>query len=308
MIAIFCTFIVGAVFLVTGVVKALSSKSFIQLIFKYGLLPPQLVIPTAITFIGLECALGVALILYEFPQDLVPGTIILILCLSASTAWATSTKRTEDCGCYGGLLVITPKQSILLNLGYILLLGWAWVYPVANHYTQIWQWVLALIALVAGSISGWKSQEKPLVDFSRLKPGNRWHPRWLKDSSQDLQQGSHFVVFLGKDCPYCKQWVPLLNVMSTQKDLPNVIGILALSHEEIEAFKAEHLVRFPIAQMDKLLFGYMVDSYPTAVLIEDGVISNKWLGEIPKEFFNRIRQFYESAVFSPKSKARHFSG
>lgn len=308
MIAILCTFIVGAVFLVTGVVKALSSKSFIELIFRYDLLPQWLAIPTAITFIGLECALGVALILHEFPQWLVPGTIILILCLSASTVWATSTKRTEDCGCYGGLLVITPKQSILLNLGYILLLGWAWFYPVANYQTQTWQWVLALMALVAGSISGWKSQEKPLVDFSRLKVGNRWHPQWLKNSSQDLQQSSHFVVFLGKDCPYCKQWVPLLNVMSTQKDLPNVIGILALSDEEIEAFKAEHLVRFPIAGMDKLLFGYMVDSYPTAVLIEDGVISNKWLGEIPKEFFNRIRQFYESVVFNSKSKARHFSG
>jgi hypothetical protein len=60
--------------------------------------------------------------------------------------------------------------------------------------------------------------------------------------------------------------------------------------------------------MDKLLFGYMVDSYPTAVLIQNGAITNKWLGEIPKEFFNRIRQFYESAVFGPKSKARHFSG
>lgn len=308
MIAILCTFIVGAVFLVTGVVKALSSKSFIELVFRYGLLPQWLAIPTAITFIGLECALGVALILHEFPQWLVPGTIILILCLSVSTIWATSTKRTEDCGCYGGLLVITPKQSILLNLGYILLLSWAWFYPVANHQTQTWQWVLALVALVAGTISGWKSQEKPLVDFSRLKPGNRWHPQWLKDSTQDLQQGAHFVVFLGKDCPYCKQWVPLLNVMSTQKDLPNVVGILALSQEEIEAFKAEHLVRFPIAGMDKLLFGYMVDSYPTAVLIEDGVISNKWLGEIPKEFFNRIRQFYESVVFNSKSKARHFSG
>lgn len=308
MVAIFCTFIVGSVFLVTGVVKALSSKSFIELIFKYSLLPSQFVIPTAITFIGLECALGVALILHEFPQWLVPGTIILILCLSASTAWATSTNRTEDCGCYGGLLVITPKQSILLNLGYILLLGWAWLNPVADYHTQTWQWVLVLMALVAGSISSWKSQEKPLVDFSRLKPGNRWHPRWLKDSPQDLQQGSHFVVFLGKDCPYCKQWVPLLNVMSTQKDLPNVIGILALSHEEIEAFKAEHLVRFPIAQMDNLLFGYMVDSYPTAVLIEDGVISNKWLGEIPKQFFDRIKQFYESVVFGSKSKARHFSG
>ena len=308
MIAYISTFIVGAIFLITGIVKALSSGSFINHVFRYGLLPQRLniVVPTAIAFIGLECALGAALILHEFPQWLVPGTMILLVCLSALTIWGTSSGRIKDCGCYGGLLVITPKQSVLLNLGYIVLLGWAWFYPVANHHTQAWQWVLALIVLIATSTLSWKSYVKPLVDFSRLKPGKRWHTRWLKDSSQDLQQGSHFAVFLSKDCPYCKQWVPLLNVMSTQQDLPNVIGIIALNKEEIEAFKAEHLVRFPMVQMDKLLFGYIVDSVPTAVLIEDGVISNKWISEIPKEFLNRIKQFYETVVFGTKS--RQFSG
>lgn len=306
MTAYFNTFIVGAVFLVTGIVKALSSKSFINQVFRYEL-PQQVVPATAITFIGLECALGLALLLHEFPQWLVPGTIFLLLCLSALTIWATSSGRTVDCGCYGGLLIITPKQSVLLNLGYILLLGWAWLYPVADYHTQTWQWILALIALASSSILGWKSQEKPLVDFSRLKVGNPWDRLWLKDSP-DLQQGSHFIVFLSKDCPFCKQWVPLLNVMTTQKDLPNVIGIISLNNDDIEAFKAEHLVRFPIMHMNKLLFANMVDSVPTAALVENGVISKIWMGQIPKEFFNRIRQFYESTVFNSKPKTRQFSG
>lgn len=306
MVTYFCTFIVGAVLLVTGIVKALSSKSFIKQIFRYGL-PRQVVPATAITFIGIECAWGIALLLHEFPQWLLPGSIVLLVCLSALTIWATSSGRTVDCGCYGGLLVITPTQSVLLNLGYILLLVWAYLHPLAEYHTQTWQWVLALIALSTGSILGWKSQQKPLVDFSRLKVGNRWQPSWLKDSV-DLQQGSHFVVFLGKDCPFCKQWVPLLNMMSTQKDLPNVVGIIWLNDDEIEAFKAENLVRFPIMHMNKLLFANMVDSIPTAALIENGVISNTWIGKIPQEFFNRIRQFYESTVLNSKLKTRQFSG
>jgi hypothetical protein len=308
MVAIICTFLVGAVFLVAGIIKALSSQQFIRQIFKYGLLPPQVVPQVAITFIGLECALGIALLLHSFPQWLVPGSISLILGLSALTIWATSSGRTEDCGCYGGLLLITPKQSVMLNLGYILLLGLAWLDEIADYHTETWQWVLTLITLVAGSTLGWLSQGKPIVDFSRLKVGNHWHPRWLKNSSQDLQQGSHFVVFLSKDCPYCKQWVPLLNVMSTQKDLPNVTGVMSLTTEDIEAFKAEHLIRFPVVQMNRLLFGYMVDRVPTAVLIEDGLISDTWLSEIPKEFFDRIKQFFESVVFAPKHKIRVFNG
>ncbi len=308
MIAYIATIIVGAVFFVTGIIKALSSEKFIEQIFRYDALPQKIVPSTAILFIGLECALGTGLMLHAFPQWLVPGTIALLIGLSMLTIWSTSSGRTEDCGCYGGLLIVTPKQSVLLNLGYISLLGLAWFYPASVHKTELWQWIPALVALVVGSIASWKSQEKPIVDFSRLKAEKRWQQRWLKNSPHDLQTGSHFVVFLGKDCPYCKQWVPLMNVMNTQQDLPNVTSIMSITEEEIAAFKAEHLVRFPVAQMNKLLFGYMVDAVPTAVLIEDGIISNKWEGEMPKEFFERIKQFYETVVFESKPKTSRFSG
>jgi Rps23 Pro-64 3,4-dihydroxylase Tpa1-like proline 4-hydroxylase len=301
----FSTFIVGAVLLITGVVKALSSEQFLLHNYRYGLLPLQTILPAAIAFIGLESALGVALIFYEFPQWLIPGSIILLLILSALNFWSTSSGRTEDCGCYGGLLIVTAKQSLLLNLGYILLLGIAWRYPIKDHHTETWQWIVALIVLASTSTMGWLSRNKPLVDFSRLKTGNRWKRRWLKNSPHDLQQGSHFVVFFSKNCPYCKKWIPLLNITNTQKDLPQLTGIMSLSDEEIEEFKTEQRVRFPVVSMDKLLFGYMVDAFPTAILIEDGIISSKWEGQIPEEFLDRIKQYYEKAL-SAKTQPNGF--
>jgi hypothetical protein len=294
--------IIGTIFLITGIAKALNSQQFIFHNYRYGLLPPKVVQPVAITFIGLECALGIALTLHCFPQFLISCSIVLLLGLSALTIWSTSSGRTEDCGCYGGLLVITPKQSILLNLGYICLLAIAWLYPVANHHTQTWQWVLSLLVGGVASILAGKSQEKALVDFSRLKVGNRWKRRWLKNSPHDLQQGSHFVVFLSKDCFYCKKWVPFLNTIATQKDLPQAMGIVFLSDRELETFKDEQKVRFPLVSMDKLLSGYMVEAFPTAVLIEDGVITGKWEGKIPKEFLDRIKQSYEN-LFLAKVQA-----
>ncbi|HEY9650946.1 MAG TPA: MauE/DoxX family redox-associated membrane protein, partial [Coleofasciculaceae cyanobacterium] len=145
----------------------MNSEQFIQHISKYRLLPQWAVPWVAISFIGLECALGVALVLYEFHQWLVPGSILLLLCLSALTLWSTSSGRTEDCGCYGGLLIITPQQSILLNLGYILLLGLAAFYPVTNHRTDTWQWILVLIVLVCTSTLSWLSRQEAIVDFYR---------------------------------------------------------------------------------------------------------------------------------------------
>lgn len=298
----FCTFIVGTVFLITGIIKAVSPEQFIHQNYKYGFLPSKIVLQAAITFIGLESALGIALILHEFPQWLIPSSIILLLCLSALTIWSTSSGKTKDCGCYSGLLIITPKQSLLLNLGYILLLAIAWLYPVPNHQTETWQWILALIVGVSSGILAWQSRQKPLVDFSRLKIGNRWKRRWLKNNSKDLQKGYHFVVFLSKDCYYCKKWIPFLNVMNTQQDLPQVLGILSVNDEELETFQDEQMVRFPLVSMDKLLFSYMVDAYPTAILIENGVIYNKWIGEIPEQYLEKIKQFYERVIFQKKEQ------
>jgi len=280
----------------------LDSGQFVLHNYRHNLLASVIVPQLAIAFIGLESALGVALFLYEFPQWLVPGSIVLLLCFSALTIWSTSSGRTKDCGCYGGLFVITPQQSVLLNLGYILLLAVAWLKPLPNHQTATWQWMLALGVGVVASILAWHSKDKPLVDFSRLKIGNRWQRRWLKNSSHDLQQGSHFVVFLSQDCPYCKRWVPFLNMLNAQADLPDVLAIMSLTPEELETFRDEQRVRFPLVVMDKILFGYMVDAFPTAISIEDGVITEQWIGIIPEKFLDRIKQIYENLILKAQAK------
>ena len=296
MIAYIATFIVGLVFLVTGIIKALSSRKFIEHIFQYQIFPPQLAKLIAVSFIGIECALGSALILHEFPEWTVPGTAILLGLLSIITFWSTSTGRTEDCGCYGGLAIVTPAQSILLNLGYILLLGLAFYYPVANYHTAAWQWLVSLVFLVFGSILAQQSQQNPLVDLSYLKAGKKWQKSWLNDSSLNLEQGTYFLVFLGAECPYCKQWVPLLNIMNANSTLPNVRGIMTLDESGIETFKAKHLVHFPVVTMNKILFNYMIEGVPTAVLVKDGKIATISMGQIPQEYYKKIQDFYQATV------------
>ena len=302
MIAYLATLIVGLVFLVTGIVKALSSEKFNDHILQYRIFSPQVAKPIATAFIGIECALGSALVLHEFPEWLVPGTAILLVLLSAITFWSTSTGRTEDCGCYGGLAIITPTQSILLNLGYISLMGLAFYYPVENYETAPWQWVGSLVLLALFSLLAYQSQQNPLVDLSYLKTGKQWKKSWLKNSPQDLKNGNHFLVFLGPECPYCKQWVPLLNIMNANPDLPNVMGLMTLNESEIKAFQEKYLVHFPIVTMNKVLFKYMVDGVPTAALIKDGKIDTISMGQMPQEYFKEIQLFYRATVKREESK------
>lgn len=309
MIAYSATFIVGLVFLVTGTVKALSSRRFIEHIAQLGVLPGQLIVPTAIIFIGLECSLGAALILHIYPKWLVPVTLGLLVLLSLVTIWSTSSDRTEDCGCYGGIAIVTPTQSVLLNLSYIALMVLAWYCPVADYETATWQWVVPLFLLVIGAILAQKSLETPIIDFSYLKAGKQWQAKWLEKSPHDLQQGDWFIVFLSQECPYCKRWIPFLNIMNAQQHLPNAMGVMTLNDAEIKEFKIKHLAHFPVVSMNELLYSYMVDGVPTAALVKDGKIESVAIGEMPQEYAREIQRFYQATVFGREpEKAAWFAG
>lgn len=315
MIAYIGTLIVGSVFLITGLIKALSSKSFVvhiskyaRRIFKFASPSHRIVQQTAYIFIGLECALGIALILHLFPQWIIPGSICLLLSLSLLTIWSTILSNiTEDCGCYGGLLIVTPVQSIMLNIFYMLLLCCTWFYLGIDYHSSVWHLAVVIILFLGSYILSIYSFKQPVFNFSRLKLGKNWNSNWLKEDFT-MHHGSYFVVFLGKDCPYCKRWIPLLNVMSIQKNLPQVISIVSLEDEELKAFKTEYLIRFPVFRMKKLLFKNMVDGVPTAALIKDGKILEKWEGEIPKPFFAEIKQFYEDIIFTSSSAEKRYGG
>jgi hypothetical protein len=292
--------VVGIVFLCTGMVKAVNAAPFLRQIDQYRVLPPSISAYAGLAFIGIEWAIGTAL-LFRVSVLLMPAVIALLLILTVLTIWGRSTGRVEDCGCYGGLLFLTPMQGLALNCAYILLLAIAWFSPI--RAVESWgRWGLVLAAFVAGSAVSLLSLRKPLFQFSPVKVGKRWSKRWLKDAPRATAQGSHFLVFLTKDCPYCKRWVPLLNVIEVQRDLPQVMGIMSLTGAERDEFLAQHLIHFPVTYMHHGLMSLLVDSYPTAALVEEGTIVQKWVGEMPSGYVERIRQFYDA--ITPK-EARH---
>ena len=307
MIDFYCTFIVGAVLLFSGFVKTIDSGAFVGHVVQYRLIPPPLVLMACLAFIGLESALGAALVLHVWPQWLVPISILLFIGFAALTLWGAKSGRIEDCGCYGGLLALSPNQSALLDAAYVLILAAAWLSGVQNYRTASWKLILTAIVMVVSIVVSTKSLQGALIDFSRLKKGKHWREKWLKNSRNDLARGSHFIVFLDKECSWCKRWVPLLNVINVQPELPQVTGVMSLNDREVEAFKNEHLIRFPIAYMDKFLTATMTNAFPTAVLIENSQIAEKWTGEMPKAYLDNIKQFYES-IWPKTENQAVFSG
>lgn len=303
MIAYVCTGLVGGALLFSAFVKAIDGRTFIRDLTRYGLLPGPYLVLAAAVLAGTEAALGTALIAHLVPSWTVPGAMGVVGGLAGLTLWGEYARDLDDCGCYGGVVLLTPKQSVLLDAGYVLLLSGALLRPAGGTWMpNSWGLGAVCLAFVGATGATWWSRAEPLVDLARLRSERRWKRRWLPNHPE-VRDAPHFLVFLSADCPYCKRWVPLLNVMNAQSDFPNVLGLMSPSAGEMDDFRREHLIRFPIGQMDRLLFQRMVNAYPTAVLVKDGEVVEKWTGEFPEPYFSRIQEFYEGVEATSQTGA-----
>ncbi len=287
--------LVGIIFILTGIAKIIEPWKFIDHLAKLKLLQPQSIQFVGLIFTAVESALGVALIFRVFPSVIIPVSILLLIGLTILTYWSTSTGRTEDCGCYNGWLNITPTQSLILNFIYLALLIFA---AIRGEYqpTVLWQWIVVLATLLTsyalgfGSLEYWLKNNRPYIDLAPVKINGNWQPEWLgEDEELELISGSKLVVFLSPQCSQCKKWLNILKVVHYREDLPDVVGTIAVTKvEELQGFVDGYGLNYPIIGMEEKQQSKLgISSFPTAMVLEDGVIKDKWLGVIPEYFIER---------------------
>lgn len=97
------------------------------------------------------------------------------------------------------------------------------------------------------------------------------------------------MVFLSQQCTACATWLPLLNAIHLLPDSPQVIGVMALRAADLEVFIATRRIRFPLAAMDETVFGTLVSSVPTFVLLHEGVIAERRVNQLPAVCVDQVK-------------------
>jgi hypothetical protein len=130
---------------------------------------------------------------------------------------------------------------------------------------------------------------KPLLDLTPMRAGRRWQARWLPDAGL-ADEGETLVVFLGANCSHCLQWIKVLNRVHQLPGLPSVQGVVTLRPDRLADYLGRSGARFPVAPITPWAAARLSRSItPTAVLVREGIIREKWIRSMPKPFVERVR-------------------
>jgi hypothetical protein len=289
--------LVGVVLLLAGLAKALDPQNFSRYLGDLRLVSSRFVPSVTFMLVILQCGLGAALVISLWLRWLMPATILLLVALASLSSWAIRSGRTPDCGCYNGIVTFSPEQSLILDAVYVVLLacGWRW----GTQVSEPEPWKIASVLVIAAgagllayvSLRHEAETGKPLLELSPLRPGRRWNLRWMKEGSDVSRgDGKKIVVFLGASCHYCRRWIKVLNVVHRLPGFPDVQGIVLLPDKDLSDYVSREGVEFPVTTAKPWVMARLVRGFtPTAVVVEGGVIQEKWIGSMPEPFVEELR-------------------
>jgi uncharacterized membrane protein YphA (DoxX/SURF4 family) len=119
----------AAVWLISGVLKAVDPDTTYVAVRAYDVLPRAAVGPVAFVLPWLEITLGLLLLAGVATRAVAAASAALLLVFIAGVAQAWARGLSIDCGCFGGGGAVAPSETtygweLLRDAGFLLMAGW----------------------------------------------------------------------------------------------------------------------------------------------------------------------------------------
>lgn len=243
---------IAAVFLFSAYSKIYDDSAFDQFQWTFldmGVNSMTLAGILARVFIGLECMLGLFLILHIFLRAFTYPATIAILSVFVIYLIVILVQRGNNgnCGCFGNKLEIKPLtelwHDLLMIAATVVLL---FIYPIKPYKQQEWiAAVVGMAALVAPFVVnplGSGTEPEGMYKAINMDALYKNNPA----PNVELRKGKHIVAFLSLTCPHCRKAAYLLQII--HRDDPNIPIFLVLngpaSYQD-EFFKQTHSQNVP---------------------------------------------------------------
>ncbi len=273
--------VLGLVFLLAGVAKAVDPAEFAHEIEGYGLVGPGLSAIAAPLLIAVEMTLGVALLLaFAVPAMAILSSAMILGFLGLKIS-SLAAGRTDPCGCFGAYLQTSPGWGIVIDLGFLmaaLLALWG------SRRRQAGSGRPALLAVAGAGLASLglalASPDLPLDGLiTRLTAG-----RTLRDLGIEGKvpgDGARLVALLDLTDPKSGETAALLDAFSSKPGAPTVLALTPSSEEEKSAFTWSANPTFEIQHVDRPILKPLYRRLPRFFLVISGKVVAVYDGAPP---------------------------
>ena len=264
--------LLGITFLFSAYTKFVSPGFFEITLMDQGIAPDRFfAAQLARFFIGLEFALGILMLLPLYTKKLMLVSLLLLGGFTVHLVYLWSIGDTENCGCFGEMISMTPVESIIKNLALIgvsVFLFW----KTQNDDRSIKPALLATGLII---VSMWfllplpNHSEFPFQKFTQFEYEGR----------VDLASGEKVIAIFNLDCEHCQEAATqLAELERASKNFPKVY-VLFYQEGSTSVKEFEELTRsaYPNAFIDVNTFFDLIGNSPPRIYhLKSGKVEAIW--------------------------------
>lgn len=274
-------FLVGLVFLLSGLLKAIDTTSFSDLISEYGALWFGFAAPIVIF---IEIFLGIMLIFDFYSKHISWATAIFLLVVSSIYLYGILVHSITNCGCFGPLTWLNSKPwlTFIRNGILVAMLLPTLILPQEKSPSITIPAVvfMAVIAVIVMFMCGFSMRGAKC-----LQKQNTFHPIALDESPLSecitTHSDSTYLIFaFSYSCPYCLNSIGNVNQYVPMGMADRVIGLAVEDSVTRERFNRLFETDFEIHEISAMQMYRLSNTMPTTYLIRHDTIISQYTGMV----------------------------
>ena len=276
--------LLGIVFIFSAYTKFVGPGFFEITLIDQGLLSSRGQAQHAARFlIGFEFALGLLMLLPYYTKQLMAIASLMLIGFTIHLGYLWAIGDTENCGCFGEMISMSPAESIAKNVLMLAVSTWLWIKADTKPTNKTI--LLGAVAVLISSMWGFLPIPKP-GDF----PTNDY-TNFTYTGRTDLSSGEKMVAILNLDCEHCQELSEELGKLKKESLLPDIYALYFKEGETtVEQFEQRTNSSFPYAKIDvNTFFDLIGESPPRVYILNNGNVDAVLDEDIAKEIEKRYR-------------------
>lgn len=278
--------ILGIIFLMSAISKLVAPGLFEITIMEQGIFTSREIVAYLSRFlIVMELFIGLALFQSFYLKNIIlPLSIFILLAFTILLSFSVFAGDTNNCGCFGEVVKMSPLQAIIKNI-FLIFIGMILFRLQDDNSTKIYIPILILVVSF-GTVFG----IAPIKSYENLVFTQ--YTNFENEGRVDLTSGNNLVAVFFIECEHCIETAQ--EIVKLENETGNISNLYILFagedsdsiHSFIDKTQIDHpYFRIPLEDF----FGLIGNSPPRIYWLKDGKVKEYW----DNDFIENIKRYQE---------------